>query len=356
MSFILADAFCGYTAIADTADFGWSVVGSPTFTNNIGRFGLGGITSAYVSQFTRGFTAVAAGDKVIMQFSAKWNAGARTLASPFMVLKNNGGVDLCMTLSRTPSDAVQVLDASGSIAGTSAGSVLTSGAHHVIVVKAKIGDNATGTVDVYVNNMATPMLALTGVDLNGPGAANGCDFVDFRGAMITDNVTGHNWILSELIVYSSTGAAPWNDVLGDKRLYPLLPTGDSAVAWTRSSGATNADMVDDPLTAEHDGDSTYNSTAAAAVVDEFTLADLPTGVIGIVGVVSNLTARKTDGGAEVGALNHRIKSNATASLVAAGALTTGYVNYQGMYLLDPNGAITWTKTAVDALLAGYSIP
>jgi hypothetical protein len=161
------------------------------------------------------------------------------------------------------------------------------------------------------------------------------------------------------MIYDTEGAAPWNNVQPSTRLYALPVTGDNSVAWTRNGGATNFSRVGetfDPLTAVHDSDTTYNSTAAAAVLDEFTLTDLPAGVTGVTALASVITAKKTDGGAEVGALNHRINSGASIGTAATGALTTSYLNYQSIFVTDPQGGGAWTKARIDALLVGYSIP
>jgi len=357
MTFRFAEAFVGYAAINDTADSGWSNAGGCSYANNTGRFGLGGVTSGHGSTFTRGITRVAAAttDAVIVQFAAKFATGTRSNACTILRLKNNGGANDCFYLKRTPSDAVQVLDASAVIIGTSAGAILTPGGWHVIVVKATIGDGATGSVDVYVNDMNVPVLSLSGKDLNGAGAANGCDFVQFEEGPGGDNVAGQIWTLSELIIYDTEDTMPWNDLIGDKRLYLIETVADSSVEWTRNGGATNFSRVGatvDPLTGTHDGDGTYNSSAVNGDADLFTATNLPTGVVGIVGVISVLTAKKADGGTEVEFFHHG-ESNAVPWSASTGALSTSYKNYQFNKLKNPDGDVDWAETTVNAMLIGY---
>ena len=45
-----------------------------------------------------------------------------------------------------------------------------------------------------------------------------------------------------------------------------------------------------------------------------------------------------------------------SQMIPTGALTDGYLNYQGMYLLDPNGNVPWTPAAINGLFrVGYRV-
>jgi len=353
MTYIFDEPMSGYTTHTDLPTSGWSIGSTWTYSNTNGRHGVGGLQcTSQNSSLSRGFPVVTTNDSVYVQFAIKWETGARTLEAAFLVLYNDAGTDECLRLIRMPNNSVRVQNAAGAVAGTSAGVPLVEGVWHVICVKAEIG-KAAGLVDVYVNDLVTPALTLAAVDLTD-GVATGCDMLFFTQG---GSEAGSNYSISDIFVWSSTGGGTWGSMIGDKRAYLLLPTGEGGtIEWTPLSGTDNALMVDDPLSAQFDSDTTYNSVSAAAKKDELTLANLPTGIVSIIGVVSVLSVKKTDAGAEVGALSHRIYSNATAATVATGALTTGYLNYPGMFLLDPDGAIAWTKAKVDALLVGYSIP
>jgi len=359
MTKIFSDPFATYGAIADLTASGWSATNC-TYNASGGRFaGHGSVVAQTSALLTKGFAAINAGDSVFLQFAIKWLAGTRSLTCVLARFGNNSGVDICATIRRAPNDAIQVYDANTMLAGASAGGVLISDVWHVICVKAKIGDGATGTCDVYVNDMATPLLALTGLDLNGPGAANGCDFVGIESTVVgVNNVVGHLWNMSEPFIWSSTGGGVWGSPIGDKKHISLLPTSDSAAAWTENGGgpAGRFEKVNDTLGALHDADGTYNSTALAAVVDEFGLENTPAGASGIIGVLSMISHKKSDGGAPPGTLNHRIYSNATAALIPCAVPTVIYANDFAQFDLDPNGNIAWTPGAVDALKAGYSNP
>jgi len=357
MTFRLAEAFVGYTAIGDTADSGWANSGC-AYSPTSGRFGLGGVTVPYNASFTHGVVPVASvNDYVIAQFAIKWDAGARTKEGGVVKFGNNGGANLCCYIKRMPNDSLQVWDANNVLAGSTAPNKLPSGQWHVIVIKAQIG-KAPGSVDVYINNMVTPALSLVGVvDLLAGGAVTGCDFIAFERNAFDDAAAGAQYTLSESFFYDTEGAAPWNGspLLGDKRLYPLQPDADDSSAWSIFGDVSSYATVNDALNATHDGDGTYNFTGVLAL-DEMQLPNLTAGVAGIVGVVSVLTAKKSNGGAEVGALNHRIRSNASVGLIPTGALTDGYLNYQGMYLLDPNGNVPWTPAAINGLFrVGYRV-
>jgi len=355
MAYIFDEPMSGYTTRTDLPTSGWSVGTTWTYSNTNGRHGVGGLLcNSFGSSLSRGFTAVTTNDSVYVQFAIKWELGARVNEAAFLTLYNDAGTDECLRLIRMPNNSVRVHNAAGAVAGTSAGVPLVEGVWHVICVKAEIGKNP-GLVDVYVNDLTTPALALPAVNLTD-GVATGCDMLFFTQG---GNEAGSNYSISDIFVWSSTAGptADWDDVIGDKRSYLLLPTAEDGLnEWTPFSGTDNALMVDDPLTAQYDSDITYVSISAANKTDELVLANLPIGIVGIIGVVSVLSARKTDAGAEVGALSHRIRSAAIPATVATGALTTGYNNYAGMFLLDPDGNVAWTKAKVDALIVGFKVP
>jgi hypothetical protein len=354
MTFRFAEAFVGYTAIGDTAESDWSA-SSVSYNNANGRFGLGGVTVPFNSAFSRGTVPVAVvTDYVIAQFSAKWDAGTRTKESGVIKFGNNGGAQICLSIKRMPNDSVQAWDANGSNVGTSAPGVLTSGQWHAIVVKAQIG-RAVGDIKIYVNNMVTPVLDLSSKDLLAGGAATGCDFISWERNPFDDAAAGAQFILSELMIYDTEGVDVWSDLVGDKRLYPLLPTADGQTDFSRIEGASNFEMVNDPLSTTHlDTDSTdYNYSATPNSLDQFAFANLPTGVVGIVGVVSVLTAKKSDGGTEAGDLYHEIISNLFDAALPVGALTNLYRNYQSIFLLDPSTSAAWTAGGVNGMTAGY---
>jgi len=364
MTFRFAEAFVGYTAIGDTAESDWSA-SSVSYNNANGRFGLGGVTVPFNSAFSRGTVPVAAvTDYVIAQFSAKWDAGTRTKESGVIKFGNNGGAQICLSIKRMPNDSVQAWDANGSNVGTSAPGVLTSGQWHAIVVKAQIG-KAAGDIKIYVNDMVAPVLDLSSKDLLAGGAATGCDFISWERNSFDDAAAGAQFILSELMIYDTEGVDVWSDLVGDKRLYPLQTDAYSSVSeWSPSAGI-NEENVDDPLGAIHDGNGmsdTYNSTIVEDVSDTFTVNPLPVGVVGIVGVISILTAKKSDGGAEPGALYHVVQSvftNPTFDALRpeddAGSLTVAYRNYQSIRVYDPNGDISWDEASVNAMRIGYLI-
>ena len=360
MTFRFAEAFAGYGAINDTADSGWSNAGGCSYANNTGRFGLGGVTSNHGSTFTRGIVKVVANtDSVHVQFAAKFDAGARSNACVILRLKNNGGVNTCLSIKRTPSDGVQLLDANGAVVITSAAGILTPGVWHVILVSASIGDPLTGSAEVYVNSLTSnPVITESSIDLNGAGALeDGCDLVQFEEQPAGDNVAGQTWTLSELLIWDTEGALPWSQKIGDKRLYLIQTATDSAeIEWTPNGVGTHQSKVSDDLTGQHDGDSTYNSAAASDKQELFFVTPLPAGVVGIAGVISVLTAKKADGGAQLQLYHFGESTGAAQWDSPVDELTTVYKNYQFNQLKDPDGTVDWTEAAVNGMAIGYRSP
>jgi hypothetical protein len=349
MTFILADPFASYSSVSDMTKGGWTgATGTgTTWQTTGGRFGLGARRLAGgTPESSRSFPA--ASGNVIVSFDLFFEASVDT--TKFMQFFNDSGAALCLEIANSAADALRVYNAAGTLIHTGTAGVLSRGIWHRMEIEAQIG-SAAGVVKVWLDGVLLANLA--GVDLTD-GSAAGCDRI-----MWTNVSTSMPWLFGSVIVSDTSGAAPWNAALGDKRMYCLLPTGNSSVAWTPNAGA-NYQTQDDAIPGVSDGDTTYvEHTAASDAVDLYDFADLPAGIVGIVGVIVDLEARKTDAGGLPGggSLKARIKHSATTADSSAFTLTTSYARYQHCFVDVPGGA-GWTKAQVDAALAGpfFDVP
>ena len=89
-----------------------------------------------------------------------------------------------------------------------------------------------------------------------------------------------------------------------------------------------------------------NTTAIPAAY-KASLQDLPATVTSVRGVMPIHRSRKTDGGD--GNLQQGLISGASTGLGANRPITTAYTYWWDIYDADPNGAIAWTRLAVNAL-------
>lgn len=348
MAFIFADPFASYANVTDMSKGGWtSGVGSgTTWLPTGGRFGLGARRLATASpDSTQSFTA-ATGD-IIVSFDVNIeSSGVNT--SDFIYFYNNSGTDLCLQIGNTPADAIRVTDANNVVVHTSPAAILTRGVWHRIEIQAQIG-NSAGNVKVWVNGVEQINL-VSSVDMFINSSA-GCDRITW----INDN-TSMPWMFGSPIISDTSGAAPWNAPLGDKRLYCLLPDGDGTVpspTWAFTGGASNFDSVNDPIPGASDADLTYvqKDTAGAANKDLYTYQDLPAGVVGIIGVIVDVEARKTDAGTLLGNFKTQIEHSTITTDSPVITLTTGYLRHRHMFPDVPGGS-GWTAAEVNLARSG----
>lgn len=343
MAFIFGHPVSGFTNIADAARAGFSFSGAVTYNASGGRFG-GGVLTPNSNDFVNIDFPAATGN-IIVQFSAKISAYPATGYSMLRLL-NDTATDICAYLFLTTAGGLAIYDATNTVVATTAPGAIVVDTWHAIAIEAEVG-SASGIVKVWLDDVLVH--DLSGVDLTD-GIGTGCDRVRFFLA------SGQpNWDVCEILVLDTSGGAPWNAYLGDKRLYPLLPTSDQAATWDATgAGSTNADRVDDALSAAADGDTTYVSTAVVES-DYYEMEDLPAGVTGIVGVVVAAEVLKTDGGALAGDFVVTMKSG-TGTTADSSAITvvTTYQEKQEMFLTEPGGA-SWTESKVNSARLGVGL-
>lgn len=167
----------------------------------------------------------------------------------------------------------------------------------------------------------------------------------------------------ELRSPDETGAGNGNDFddmywkndttpLGELRVATLRAVADTADAdFVPVGSSPNYNCVKETLV---DGDTTYVQGSNSGDLDLYEYEDAPGDPSAIFGVQLVTFAKKTDAGART--LKSTIKSGTTLDTGTAVSLINTYDRYDRMVALDPNGSIPWTKTSVDAALAGPQIP
>jgi hypothetical protein len=171
-----------------------------------------------------------------------------------------------------------------------------------------------GTIKVWVNGTLT---SINYSSLNTRSSAN-----SYANQVLISAPGSASTFWHDIYVNDSTGSVNTGN-LGDVRVACMRPTSDSSVQWTRSSGASNFDMVDDTTP---DDDSTYNSDSTAGHEDAY--------------------ARKDDAGART--MKHGVKSSATSAYGSNISLSNTYAYYETRQETDPNGGGAWTVAAVNA--------
>jgi hypothetical protein len=191
-----------------------------------------------------------------------------------------------------------------------------------------------GTIKVWVNGTLT---SINYSSLNTRSSAN-----SYANQVLISAPGSASTFWHDIYVNDSTGSVNTGN-LGDVRVACMRPTSDSSVQWTRSSGASNFDMVDDTTP---DDDSTYNSDSTAGHEDAYGLGALPSGAGTVYGVQAVVYARKDDAGART--MKHGVKSSATSAYGSNISLSNTYAYYETRQETDPNGGGAWTVAAVNA--------
>lgn len=137
---------------------------------------------------------------------------------------------------------------------------------------------------------------------------------------------------------------------GKRFLFSLANAAGSNAEWTPLS-STNISNVDDPTSAEHDGDTTYNKALAAGLADTFGTAAITVPADHTIRAVIPLAvARKTD--AVDCQLSMLAYDGANTTTGAAQAISTSYgVNWARM-TVQPDGS-EWNEADFNGMEFGY---
>jgi len=174
---------------------------------------------------------------------------------------------------------------------------------------------------------------------NGDTLPDGSDatveYVEFR--MWSDQANSQDLGNVSSISVNDGGADP-----GDRRIYVKMVDSDSAIQWSRSSGAANYEPLDDvPASAD------YVYTSTDGHIDKLGLEDVAD-LNNIYGVTKFVRAMKTTGDAQT--LKNGVDSNGTVET------TTHVLDTVLEYLWhpmedDPDTAALWNMAGINALLA-----
>lgn len=343
MSLIFFDGFDGYDAAADLTAFGgWAAVtAAPSSTV---RLGAGkSIVTVFTSSYANKLLADQAGNTLFAGFAFARNEVGN--GASMLHFDNTSALNSSQcTLSLNSANKLELH------LGTHAGPLLATGSatladgvFYYLEVKALIA-NTSGVFEVRIDGVVDA--TYTGDTQN---AANNSVLAVTLGGYAANN-SGVAGYYDDFYVLNSVGSAN-NSYLGEQRCEIMTPTADSAVAWTRNTGASNFSAVDDAIGAPDD-DVTYVSSLTSLQKDEYGLSDL-TGVNTVAGVKLVTRAEKDD--ANPLSLKTGIKSGATDQQVVH-ALGVGYANFIDLFETSDGASTAFTPTTVNSLLSTLEIP
>lgn len=233
---------------------------------------------------------------------------------------------------------IQVFDALNAIVFTSAGFEVANGGWTFI--------------EMHVEHSATLgkiVLKVNGEELyNGTGLNTGSletERIQFS-MSATGPVSGsHQYTIDDMATAYDETETP-----GESAAVIMRPASDVSTQFTRLSGATNADMVDEE---QVDGETTYNSSNTVGHTDIFEMTNLATTPDEIKALFISVAARKEDSGTRrlqfffvIGGVEYPIET------VFLGG---SYEFYEKVVELNPATGTAWTPTVVNALRIGYRV-
>lgn len=290
MALLFADSFDHY----ETVDLSrkYSTIGASQSIAANGRCS----TNALVVDVDPTFNGVVKGCAPTANTQAIWGFAVKftEAATQGNFCSVMSGASNVMSFRRTSTGSIEysINDAAAFSTWTSCtgGDVIRVGQWYFIEFKIVLATTAAGSIQIRVNSgdvtssgfssgVTTASYASTwdGVKLGGAG---------FGGIIYYD----------DFYMSDTSGASPWNGLLGDIRVEYLQPTSNGIVQeWDNTGGAAAWNSVDDG--SAPDDDTTYISTAVANEIATFNYenSSLPTGAT-VFGVQVSFLAKKDEPG------------------------------------------------------------
>jgi hypothetical protein len=264
-----------------------------------------------------------------------------------IVLSGDAGATAHLSLSFNAGDGSLALyrgNGTTLIASSSPGQVLV-GTWKYIEISATISDTI-GICTVRADGLV--VISFTGDTRNG-GTATTFDTVTIQAAALGVG-SGSNYLWDDVYLCDDTGSAPYNNFLGDVRVYSLSPTGAGAsTQWTPDTGSNFSRVNEIPYSSVN-----YVQSNTSGQRDTYAVTDLPAGgVTTIYGVQNNIIAKRTDAGAV--AVKPTLKSSATIAYGTSTLLPTSDTVVTDVRTTDPATSATWTVNGVNNLEVGMEV-
>lgn len=233
------------------------------------------------------------------------------------------------------NNGYDVYDRTGTLKGSTPNNVSPQGVWQWIEFRAD-GNSAgvnTGKVEVRVNGV-------TQCVVNG---------INLPNAFVLGRLGGNGNMdanLDDWIIWDTSGPAPCNNFLGDRRLAWSVPNAGTALAdFTANPAGSPFDRINDAPPTGAPTDTAWIEGAAAGNISEFTGTGLNIASNDIAAIVLVGRLAKSDAGTCTGRIGINSNGNVLNSADINPGTSFGWTI--AVVPLDPNGNIPWTKAAVD---------
>jgi len=296
-------------------------LGYPGFKDNTNP----AVSDLYVFGFNVQFASLPSGDTVFFSLGSHGDDSIE------------GGLAISST-----GEIKWIRDSVGSVVHTTTGT-LTAGAWHHIELRVDIEDQtATSICEIAIDG--------SNEDFGGSVRLFGADPVTDLTFGPKVNTVGVFKIDDFYMIDELDGVSP-TAKLGESQISTLYPNGDgNTSAWTRFSGATDWESVDEGRGTSHDGDTTYLESQTTGQQSLFTFTNLDGGVTDVDVVAVNMIAKKNGLG---GPGLHAAKRTSTTTVVDTGtvqrAAVDTYVSSQKVFETDGLGAVSYTHLTLPTI-------
>jgi hypothetical protein len=304
--------------------------GAATGCLNAGQLNLNAVRQG----MSRTFQEAGPTNTVYTRFYFYWATKPAANDEEIYRMNNSAGQASLRLLLRSTGD-LELLDVTGASLGTTA--VLTAATWYRIEVEANVG--AAAAYELRIDGITI---------LSGTANQGGSNFF-FNSFGKFANRNGQT-----IDVY-------YDDMLVDDAVFPgpgriinLRPDANGTFsAWTAGTGASDFNEIDE---IPPDDDTSYiANTAVASTISTFNFQSAATG--GITGAIQAVCPWLTLRDIVAGGPRTRFKviSGATtddAFAMTTSGVTTGYLSFFNIMLLDPDTGLPWTIAALNAIQAG----
>jgi len=314
-----------------------------------GRYGGRALRIAESPSFRRGiglnFDLVSAGAELYAGFAVRFGSFTGTnVTNPYVAGLVYAGVPQ-LGINMSSAGYPQIVDNDEDILVTSSSVFCVADRWYYFELVCDL-DGSSGTTSLYVNGELA--CSYTGPSLFG--AATGINEL-FLGNPEDqwDNVETD---YDDVYVADNSGTEN-NTRLGDCRIETLYPRSTTTNDFTLTGAASAHEALDDD-SAGPDGDTTYASSGTAAdrilLGTTDTLSGVPLNIFGV--AVSHISRKE---GASTLVLDTLISSDSNEDSATGRTLLDAYTTDEGLFELDPDGDVAWTKAQVEALLFGVEV-
>lgn len=256
---------------------------------------------------------------------------------------SSGYQQICVSVNS--AGFVVIKEADGTLLATSETTFLNPGVWYYMELQA-VANGSSGLFVVYINGAVA--CTYTGNTLTGvsPGAYN-----ELILGSTESGTEPHIAVFDDIYVCDSAGVAP-NTRLGDSRVEILAPTADSLLEFDIIGPELTGSLSVDEIGPDGDFTAISSSTPGdrALFTTTQTLSEEPRLIHGI-----SVTHQSRKDGADTRSLKTIVKVGASETVITGRALLDAYTTDEGLFPLNPDGSVAWTRAAVEGLIFGVEV-